>query len=138
MKGLSIGIDKKPQNISHTSVTGLESTPFADKVAKDHIFKGDLSAITISSEVDRVYSPIKLDQPIIIAESHKPRFEITRDMLGDVVVWNPWEEKAKLMADFRPADGYKKMICVETGSVSSWNTLEASDTWEGGQTIKAL
>ncbi len=40
------------------------------------------------------------------------------------------------MADFGPADGYKRMLCVEIGSVSGWNTLEAGDTWEGGQRIK--
>jgi len=55
-----------------------------------------------------------------------------------VVVWNPWVEKAKGMADFGPEDGYKKMVCVETGSVAAWNTLEAGDTWEGGQRIKRL
>jgi len=57
-------------------------------------------------------------------------------MMNDVVVWNPWEKKAGSMADFGPADGYKRMLCVEIGSVSGWNTLEAGDTWEGGQRIK--
>ena len=57
-------------------------------------------------------------------------------MMTDTVVWNPWDEKAKGMADFAPDDGYKKMICVESGSVSGWQTLEAGDSWEGGQAIK--
>ena len=47
-------------------------------------------------------------------------------------------DKSKGMADFGPEDGYKKMVCVETGSVAAWNTLEAGDTWEGGQRIKTL
>jgi glucose-6-phosphate 1-epimerase len=42
------------------------------------------------------------------------------------------------MADFGPEDGWKKMICVETGSVGQWNMLEAGDTWEGGQRIRSL
>ena len=58
-------------------------------------------------------------------------------MLPDVVVWNPWVEKSKTMADLAPEDAYKKFICVEAGNVS-WNTLEAGDTWEGGQRVKAL
>ena len=78
------------------------------------------------------------DEAISVAEQGSPRYEITRDMLNDVVVWNPWIEKAKGMADFGPDDGYKRMICVEAGSVSAWNTLEAGDTWEGGQRIKTL
>lgn len=61
-----------------------------------------------------------------------------RDGLDDVVVWNPWTEKAKSMADFGPADGWKNMVCVEAGSVSQWSKLEGGDTWEGGQRIRAL
>ena len=67
----------------------------------------------------------------------KPLFSIVREMLPDVVVWNPWIEKAKGMADFSPDDGYQRMICVEAGSVSNWLALEAGDSWEGGQTIKS-
>lgn len=53
------------------------------------------------------------------------------------MVWNPWIEKAKGMADFGPDEAYKNMICVEAGSVSGWQTIEAGDSWEGGQTIKS-
>lgn len=66
----------------------------------------------------------------------KELFSITREMLTDVVVWNPWIEKAKSMPDFGPDDAYKKMICVEAGAVSSWQTLEPGDSWEGGQAIR--
>ena len=92
--------------------------------------------ITFSGETDRVYT--KVDKTITILESDEPRFEVKRDALGDVVVWNPWTEKAKGMADFGPADGWRNMVCVEAGSVGQWMTLEGGDTWEGGQTIKAL
>ena len=99
--------------------------------------QGTSGPITVAGEVDRNYS-MDPSKTIVVAEKNKPRYEITRDMLGDVVVWNPWESKAKSMADFGPEDGYKKMVCVEAGSVLAWNTLEAGDTWEGGQRIQAL
>lgn len=67
----------------------------------------------------------------------KGLFSITPEALTDVVVWNPWIEKAKGMADFGPDEAYKNMICVEAGAVSAWTTLEAGDSWEGGQSIKA-
>lgn len=125
------------QNISQVSVSGLEGASYKDKTQGGKEVKGTSGPITIDGEVDRNYSqdPSKV---ITIAEKNKPRYEIYRDLLSDVVVWNPWESKAKSMADFGPEDGYKKMICVETGSVLQWNTLEAGDTWEGGQRIKAL
>ena len=122
------------QNISEVSVSGLEKVSFADKVGGGK--KEESGAITISSEVDRVYH-VDPSQEIVVAEKQKPRLEFTRDMLPDVVVWNPWIEKSKTMSDLAPEDAYKRFICVETGSVS-WNTLEAGDTWEGGQRIKAV
>jgi glucose-6-phosphate 1-epimerase len=61
-----------------------------------------------------------------------------RDNLDDVVVWNPWVEKAASMGDFSPNDGWKEMLCVETGAVGGWQKLEGGDTFEGGQIMKAL
>ncbi|KAL8994505.1 MAG: hypothetical protein Q9169_005534 [Polycauliona sp. 2 TL-2023] len=124
-------------NINETTVSGLEQAAFKDKVQGGKEVAPAGKPIAIESETDRIYTA-KPEQAIKILEKGKDRYELTRDMLSDVVVWNPWTEKAKGMADFGPEDGYKKMICVETGSVSAWNTLEAGDTWEGGQKIKAI
>ncbi|KAJ6176648.1 hypothetical protein N7485_003562 [Penicillium canescens] len=79
--------------------------------------------------------PFQLSSPRL--RMTNPLFSITREALNDVVVWNPWIEKAKGMADFGPDEAYKNMICVEAGSVSGWQTLEAGEAWEGAQSIKA-
>lgn len=50
-----------------------------------------------------------LDKPVTVIEDGEARFEITRDSLEDVVVWNPGPEKAAGMSDFGPKDGWKKM-----------------------------
>lgn len=96
-------------------------------------------ALAITEETDRVYQGLDPAKPIIVssASDDQPLFSITREALTDVVVWNPWIEKAKGMADFGPDEAYKNMICVEAGSVSAWQTLEAGDSWEGGQSIKS-
>ena len=73
-----------------------------------------------------------------VLESGKTRYLVERDMLPDVVVWNPWEVKSKTMADLGPSGAYHNFICVEPGSVGKWNSLEAGDSWEGGQRIKSL
>lgn len=114
----------------------MEAVPFVDKV-KGGQAQAAKTAVTFSEETDRVYTNV--DSPVVsVVEKGKPRFEITRDALGDFVVWNPWLEKAKGMGDFEPKEGYKQMVCVEAGSVGSWLTLEGGDTWEGGQSIKTL
>lgn len=75
---------------------------------------------------------------MVVNEGGKKAFSVVRDNLNDVVVWNPWIEKAGGMGDFSPKDGYKNMICIEAGSVAGWQTLEAGDAFQGAQTIVAL
>lgn len=74
----------------------------------------------------------------MVLEDGKPRYKLERDLLSDVVVWNPWKEKSQAMADLGPEDAYHRFLCVETGSVTKWNVLEAGDSWEGGQRMKPL
>ncbi|MCJ1471766.1 hypothetical protein MMC13_000406 [Lambiella insularis] len=126
----------KIDDISKVSITGLEELQYVDRVSGEKQATAQQTSITFRKETDRVYT--KAEKPITVLENDKPRFKVKRDALSDVVVWNPWEEKAKGMADFAPADGYKSMVCVEAGSVGQWMTLEGGDTWEGGQRIKAL
>lgn len=71
-------------------------------------------------------------------EAGQDRFTVVRDNLADVVVWNPWTDKAAGMADFAPKDGFRNMICIEAGSVKGWQTLEPGDAFQGAQTITAL
>lgn len=117
----------------------LESKTYVDKVRNATSHTEASNALPITEEVDRVYQDLNPGKPIVVssASDGKPLFSITREALTDVVVWNPWIEKAKGMADFSPDDAYKNMICVEAGSVSAWQTLEAGDSWEGGQSIKS-
>ncbi|KAL8709075.1 MAG: hypothetical protein Q9220_006096 [cf. Caloplaca sp. 1 TL-2023] len=124
-------------DINETAITGLEKATFKDKMQGGKEVKPAGQPIRIESETDRIYTAAP-EQRITVLEGGTGRYEIARDMLSDVVVWNPWIEKAKGMADFGPEDGYKKMVCVEAGSVTAWNTLEAGDTWEGGQRIKLV
>lgn len=125
-----------PQDISKITVTGLGGTTYVDKVLNATEHQQSTPNLTIAGEVDRVYKSIKQDTTSIV-EAGKPRFDVVRDNLEDTVVWNPWIEKAKSMGDFEPKDGYKKMVCVEVGSVNGWQKLEPGDTFEGGQILKS-
>jgi glucose-6-phosphate 1-epimerase len=62
--------------------------------------------LTISSEVDRVYTGVP--GTVTVTDGEKSLFKVERSNLDDVVTWNPWEG-ASNMADFGPADGYKNM-----------------------------
>ena len=125
-----------PQDISSAEITGLESVPFINKVPSPKQSEHSKASIKFESETDRVYTGA--EQPVSVVASGKPVYEIRREGLGDMVVWNPWSEKAKGMSDFGPEDGWKKMVCVEAGSVEKFAKIEGGETWEGRQVIRAM
>ncbi|KAK3694633.1 galactose mutarotase-like domain-containing protein [Podospora appendiculata] len=123
------------KDITNVEITGLSSASYVDKVdgAKT---KTQSSALTIAGETDRVYTPsTPPSDPVTVLEGGKTAFTVVRDNLSNVVVWNPWTDKAAGMADFAPKDGFKNMLCVEPGAVGTWQTLEPGDAFEGAQTI---
>ncbi|URE26739.1 Aldose 1-epimerase [Musa troglodytarum] len=46
------------------------------------------------------------------------------------LVWNPWEKKARSMADFGD-DEYKHMLCVEAAAIEKPITLKPGEEWKG-------
>ncbi|KAI1431369.1 galactose mutarotase-like protein [Xylaria sp. CBS 124048] len=123
------------KDITQVEITGLEDSEFVDKVGGVQI-KSQSGGVTITGETDRIYTPAKGPMaPVIVNEEGKPAYTVVRDNLKDVVVWNPWVEKAAGMGDFEPKDGYKNMLCVEAGSVRGWILLEQGDVLNGAQFI---
>ncbi|PFH56596.1 hypothetical protein XA68_16267 [Ophiocordyceps unilateralis] len=123
-------------DISTVQVTGLEDSPYMDKTDGGKDKKQPSAPVTFSAEVDGVFTPAKGPKnPVVISEKGMQRFRIVRDNLDQIVVWNPWVEKAEGMTDFAPKSGYKNMVCVEAGNVRGWQKLEQGDVFEGAQTI---
>ncbi|KAK5663592.1 hypothetical protein OQA88_4023 [Cercophora sp. LCS_1] len=121
------------KDVNQVEVTGLEGASYVDKVDGAST-KTQSASVKITGETDRVYNPTS-NNPVVVLEGGKKTFSVVRDNLVNVVVWNPWTDKAAGMGDFEPKDGYKNMLCVEPGSVSAWQSLEPGDAYEGAQTI---
>lgn len=117
-------------------MAGLEGAQYVDKVQKAQTFTEKSDAIPIAGETDRVYTTPSLP-PIIVKEGGKDSLVCTRDALPDATVWNGWEDKIAGMGDFEPKDGWKRYLCIEPGTVSSWTKLEAGDAWEGSSIFEA-
>lgn len=130
--------DQECQNIADISITGLEAASFSDKVTAVAENTSPSEALTISTKTDRVYTPEGgPSTSVTVFEGGRKMFEVVRDNLNQVVVWNPWLEGAQEIGDFTPKEGYKEMICVEAGAVKGWLGLDQGETWEGGVTILA-
>ncbi|KAL0935060.1 aldose 1-epimerase family protein [Colletotrichum truncatum] len=124
-------------DITQVQVQGLDGANYTDKVHSG-ASKTQSGNITIDAETDRIYTPPAGPKaPVTVLEAGEPIYSVVRDNLENVVVWNPWVDKANSIADFAPKDGYKHMLCVEPGSVKGWQKLEGGDAFEGAQIITA-
>ncbi|KAJ3197496.1 hypothetical protein HK101_003194 [Irineochytrium annulatum] len=121
-------------DIADVKVQGLAGGKYVDKVRNAQAFVEDQEEVVFTGEVDRVYENPTL-KAVAIMEGGRMTANVVYEGFNDVVVWNPWIEKAAGMADF-PDDGYKKMVCVEVGQVAQNVTLPPGGSWEGSQLIK--
>jgi D-hexose-6-phosphate mutarotase len=100
-------------DIGKARIEGLAGVTFVDKV-ENSARKVQQGAVTIGSEVDRVY----LGTPgecVIVDEGYGRRIRIAKEGSRSTVVWNPWVEKADKMGDLGE-NGYRHMLCVENGN----------------------
>lgn len=115
--------------VTAVKVSGLKGVTYRDKVLKGKESIEEQDELTINSEVDCLYAKVP-GSVTVSGNGNQTLCTIQRTNLDDIVVWNPWEGSSE-MADFGPTDGYKKMLCVEAGAVSEWQTLEPQNIWEG-------
>ncbi len=103
-------------DIAKTSVRGLEGTTYIDKVdgGKQKVQSGEM---TVSAEVDRIYSGVKNDLQIHDAALNRV-IHIHAGGSASAVVWNPWKDIAAGMADLGDED-YRHLLCVETTNAGS-------------------
>lgn len=104
-------------NIEKARVRGLGGMRYTDKTDSRKV-KLQQADVVITSETDREYlntpHAVELDDA-----ATGRRIRITNENSRTTVVWNPWEQKAKALADLRD-DEWRQMICVETCNVSEF------------------
>lgn len=106
----------KVGNIAQAKVLGLEGCDYIDKV-DSNAQKQQTGAVTIDSEVDRIY--LGVGNAMIIEDSAlNRRIQITSQSSKTAVVWNPWEKISKEMADLEDTD-YQRLLCVETTNAAN-------------------
>lgn len=116
------------QDIKRTKVLGLKGVTLADAMQKGAREVETREAIAFDRETDRVYVQAP-DAVRIRDEARDLTITIEKSNLPDVVVWNPWIEKARRMPDFGDEE-YPFMVCVETGQVEKPRSLAAGALWE--------
>jgi glucose-6-phosphate 1-epimerase len=107
----------KVGDIKQAKVLGLEDCDYIDKAGGGNAQKHQSGAVTIESEVDRIY----LDAGNILTiddSALNRRIQITSEGSKTAVVWNPWEKVSREMADLEDTD-YRRLLCVETTNAAN-------------------
>lgn len=114
-------------DITSVSVLGLDGINYIDK-ANDSARKTQAGPLTISSEVDRIYTDTSGDLSIDDASLER-KISIASSGCSTAVVWNPWVNIAASMADLGD-DDYLQMLCVETANAGPETvTITAGDCY---------
>lgn len=97
-------------DVTRARIMGLDGARYLDQLTgAEHTQAGP---VTVSAEVDRVYydagERCTIEDPALAR-----RIVVAKAGSRTTVVWNPWVEKARRLADFAD-DEYAGMLCVET------------------------
>lgn len=98
-------------DIARVRVEGLEGLSYIDKM-DGGATKTQQGAVTLAGETDRVYTGVRGDLAIVDPALSR-RIRISAQGSASAVVWNPWADTARAMADLDD-DDYKTLLCVET------------------------
>jgi glucose-6-phosphate 1-epimerase len=122
-------------DVKQISVDGLHGCNYIDQLDGNRI-KQQNNAVRIAREVDRIYTDT--DTICVIHDALlSRRLHIKKTGSRSTVVWNPWNEKAKGMADFSD-EGYQRMLCIETANAADdVRQLAPGETHTLSQTIAA-
>ncbi|WDY58012.1 D-hexose-6-phosphate mutarotase [Pseudomonas sp. PSKL.D1] len=101
-------------DVHQARVEGVEGLDYIETLA-DWEQRQQQGALTFTGETDRIY----LDTPkqLSIVDPHwQRRITLTSSGSRSAVIWNPWIDKAKGLADMAD-DGWQRMLCIETANV---------------------
>lgn len=100
-------------DVRKVHVSGLGGARYDDKVSGARgVVEGD-TAVGFAAETDRVYTSsarVSVDDPVL-----SRRLLVDKRGSDTTVVWNPWIDKAKRMADFGD-DEWPRMLCIEAAN----------------------
>jgi glucose-6-phosphate 1-epimerase len=103
-------------DVTAVSISGLEDTPYIDKVDAMARKRQGPAALRLTGETDRVFLGTRA--ACVVADPVLGR-RVVVDKTGSAttVVWNPWAAKAAGIADLEP-DDWRRMVCVETANAA--------------------
>lgn len=122
-------------DIETAKTTGM-GAEYIDSLLDNKVCQGG-DELVLTDTIDRVYT--KPESVIHVAGGTRT-ISVENQGHNSAVLWNPWAEGAKGMADMQD-DGYKTMLCVESTlhapSIEAGKTLQPGESHQLATTIAA-
>ncbi|KAL1110579.1 hypothetical protein AAG570_008107 [Ranatra chinensis] len=126
----------KVPDVRRCQINGLHGCMFIDKTRDGTIYQEGRECVTVGEWTDRIYQNTPPELIITNVVSGR-KMRIEKYNFPDTVVWNPWIDQSKDIADFGD-DEFPNMICVESGHVSSPVVLLPGTAFEASQKLQVL
>lgn len=122
------------REVEETRIEGLHGHSYEDRTQAGKLMRDSGDVLLIDDETDRIYR--KVTRPLLVREAGRC-LGVHAQGFADVVVWNPWEERSRALADL-PDDGFRRMLCMEAAAAHQAVQVDAGTVWHGRQTLVAL
>jgi glucose-6-phosphate 1-epimerase len=103
-------------DVRQVEVSGLRDAIYDDKVSGEHALRQGPEPLRFTGETDRVYDSTA--RVTVLDVARKRRLVVDKTCSATTVVWNPWIDKAKRMADFGDHE-WPGMLCIEAANTGA-------------------
>jgi glucose-6-phosphate 1-epimerase len=102
--------------VENIRIAGLDQVSFLDNTDANRV-KTQSGDVVVTGPLDSAYlhteTPLQLTDPLL-----KRRIQVGKKNSLSTVVWNPWKEGAKSLADLGD-DEWQQMVCIEASNILS-------------------
>jgi glucose-6-phosphate 1-epimerase len=119
--------------VENCRIEGLRGKRYIDAAHGDRVTADKFDAVVVEDEVDRLYCGAP--DSVVLTE-HGRALGLQSEGFPDLVVWNPWEHKARELADLPDRD-FRRMLCIEPALAENPLELAPGMHWSGRHTLVA-
>lgn len=119
-------------DINKVVVSGL-GADYIERLAQENK-PSVVGEMTFNQEVDRIYT--ESDKTVLIKDVNRT-IKLTHIAHSDVVIWNPWVDKAKATNDLAD-DSYNDFLCAETCRINKPLKLDPQQKTSYGLKIEVI
>lgn len=121
-------------DVRRAEIVGLAGSTYLDKTDGARRHTTGPAPLRIARETDQVH--LGTDAACTLLEGGRPLVEVAKRGAPSTVVWNPWIDKTRTMADL-PPDAWQGFVCIEAGAIADDRiTLAAGATHRLATTLR--